>query len=97
MLRPMSGGKSRRVAEHCGVSKFLVRSILGKTTSIKTKSATRTDRDGLAINTAKIGKASRKSGLRVGITDKHVFEPVLGHSNPVAHGAAGRRGAVAVA
>ena len=81
-----------QIAEHCGVSEFLVRKLQGKSTSIKSKSPTRTGRDGRTINTARIGKgraaaprAKAAGGSRPAAparAAKPAFTPVLGHSNP---------------
>ena len=64
MGHPKAGALSNvQIAEHCGVSEFLVRKVQGKTTSIKSKSPTRTGRDGRTINVSNIGKTRHRPAV----------------------------------
>lgn len=73
LAHPAAAGKSNvQIAEHCGVSEFMVRKHRKSLTSIKSKSndermnpaartsCPRTGRDGRTINTAKIGKGKKR-------------------------------------
>ena len=78
------GLSNMQIAEHCGVSEFLVRTHRRKSTSIESKSSRRKGRDGRTIKTAKIGKRKPKQTRKrkYGGIAKDAYTPVLGHSNP---------------
>ena len=72
------------VAEHCGVSEFLVRRLREKSTSIKSKSPVRAGRDGRTIDTSNIGKTARKTARKTKPAPlaRDAYMPVRGHSSP---------------
>jgi hypothetical protein len=83
---------SRQMAEHCGVSEFMIRKYRDRATAIESQSTPansqpsdhtrkRKGRDGRTINTAKIGKEKKNAKNRRTISI-HATTPTLGHSLP---------------